>query len=106
MAIKKGLDRISCNDDDGSTAYQGVKLTNYEGAIVFLDNNYQQYITLVQDCLRDRVKLQSTQLLTHSLTILATHGWERSRHTSFGYEALDCISTRFLVPLENAGVDC
>ena len=37
---------------------------------------------------------------------MATHGWERSRHTSFGYEALDCISTRFLVPLENAGVDC
>ena len=104
--VKKVLSRISHNDDEGSVTYQGVELTNYEGAITFLDNNYQQYLTLVQDCLRNRVKLQSTELLTHSLTILATHGWERSRHTSFGYEAIECISTRFLVPLENAGVDC
>jgi hypothetical protein len=104
--VKKVLGRISRNDDEGSIAYQGVELTNYDGAITFLDNNYQQYITLVQDCLRDCVKLQSTELLTHSLTILTTHGWERSRRTSFGYEAIDCISTRFLVPLENAGVEC
>ena len=47
--IMKVLDRISCNDDERSTAYQGVELTNYEGAIAFPDTNYQQYITVVQD---------------------------------------------------------
>ena len=72
--VNNVLSRISHNDDEGSVMYQGVELTNYEGAITFLDNNYRQYLTLVQDCLRDRVKLQSTELLTHSLTILATHG--------------------------------
>ena len=60
--VKKVLSRISHNDDEGSTTYQGVELTDYEGAITFLDNNYQQYLTSVQDCLRDRVRLQSTEL--------------------------------------------
>ena len=57
----------------------------------------------MQDCLHDRVKIQSTEFLTHAITILATHGWE---NTAFGYEALEYISTRFLVPLENASVNC
>ena len=52
------------------------------------------------------MKVQNTDLLTHAITILATHGWENSENNAFGYEALDCISTGFLVPLENASINC
>ena len=45
-------------------------------------------------------------MLIRAIAIFATHGWEKSANTAFGYEALDCISTRFLVPLENASVNC
>ena len=38
--VKKVLGRISRNGDEGSTVYHGVELTNYEGAITFLENNY------------------------------------------------------------------
>ena len=37
--VKKVLNQISHNDDERSTLYQGIELTNYEGAITFLDNN-------------------------------------------------------------------
>ena len=40
-----------------------------------------------------------TELLTHAVMLLATHGWERS--PSFGHTALDAV-----VPLESASVDC
>ncbi len=52
------------------------------------------------------MKVQSTDLLTYALTILVTHGWEKSESTSFGHEALESICARFLIPLENAQVDC
>ena len=50
--------------------------------------------------------MQSTILLTHALTILATHGWERSETPAFGYRALESVCTMFTVPIENAGVNC
>ena len=33
-------------------------------------------------------------------------GREKTEDASFGYEALDSLSTRFKVPLEKAEVDC
>ena len=79
---------------------------NYDRSLSFLKNKHQEseYINVIQDCLRDCVKNRGTDLVTHAITILATHGWERSAHTAFGYEALDYISTKFLVPLENASI--
>ena len=63
-------------------------------------------MTSIQACLKDRVKAQNTDLLTYALTILAPKGWEKTEDASFGYEALDSLSTRFKVPLEKAEVDC
>ena len=60
----------------------------------------------VQDCLRDRLRLQHANILTHSLTILVTYGWGKGEDGSFAHEALESLSTRFRVPLEKAGVDC
>jgi hypothetical protein len=34
------------------------------------------------------------------------NGWERSRATTFGHEALGAICERFSVPLESAKTDC
>ncbi len=45
------------------------------------------------------------QLLTHAITLLSTHGWERSDNPSFGYAALDAICQWFRVPLEKATID-
>ena len=108
--VKKVLGRISRSNESGteSMVYQGVQLTHYERALTFCKSKHQasDYITIIQECLRDRVKIQSIDLLTHAITILATQGWEKSEDSSFGYEALQCVSTRFLVPLENANVNC
>lgn len=100
--VKKVMVRIT--EESGSVTYQCVDLKRYEEGLAFLKSRHQQYMDLVQDCLRDRVKVQSVDLLT--LTILATHGWERSESTTFGYDALESLCARFLVPLENAEVDC
>lgn len=99
---------MSHSNDSGSMVYQGVEIVNYDRSLTFLKTKHQEseYISVIQHCLRERVNVQSTDLLTYAITILATHGWEKSENTAFGYEALECISTRFLVPLENASVNC
>ena len=106
--VKKVLGWMSHSDESGSMVYQRVEIVNYDRSLTFLKNKHQEseYISVTQHCLCERVKVQSTDLLTHAITILATHGWEKSENTAFGYEALECISIRFLVPLENASVNC
>jgi hypothetical protein len=70
-SVKKVINRIK---QDGITTYQRAEITNYEGAISFLRSHQADYMEAVQDCLRDRVKIQHTDVLTHSLIILATYG--------------------------------
>ena len=85
--VKKVMARIK-NDECDSTTHQGVDLKKYDEGLTFLKRHHREYADLVQDCLRTRVKVQ------------------RSESTAFGYEALDSVCVRFLVPLENANVDC
>ena len=61
---------------------------------------------ILETCLQNRIQSQDTELLTNTITILATNGWERSESTSFGYAALNAICERFQIPLEIASVDC
>ena len=49
--------------------------------------------------------MQSIELLTHTLTILAPKDWEKTNDASFGYEVLRHLSTRFSAHLEKAKVD-
>lgn len=49
--------------------------------------------------------MQSIDLLTHALTILAPEEWEKEEDASFAYGALDSLSSRFRVPLEKAKVN-
>ena len=50
--------------------------------------------------------MQDTDLLTHAVTVLATNGWERSESSSFGHAALNAISQRFQISMEDASIDC
>ena len=75
-------------------------------AMVILKSHHAEYVELVQACLRNRIKVQSTELLCHALTILVTNGWGRSESPSFGYQALDYLTSMFSIPLENAQIHC
>ena len=103
--VKKVLTRI-IRADDGSVAYQGVELKAYERGLTYLKSHYVQWIDAVETCLRDRLKSQDTELLTHAVTLLATNGWEQTESASFGHAALDAVCERFSTPLESASVDC
>ena len=86
--------------------HQEANLTKHEEGVTCLKNHRNEYTTSLLACLRDRVKAQSTDLLTHTLTILTPQRWDKAEDASFGYEALDSLSTRFKVPLEKAKVNC
>ena len=76
--VKKILSQIK--QEYGSVTYQGAEVTKYDQAImVFLKSNHAEYVELFQACLRNRIKVQSTELLCHTLTILVTNGWEGVR---------------------------
>ena len=103
--VKKVSSRIE-HSEGGSTTYQGAELTKHEEGVAYLKLHKDQYMTSIQACLKNRLKAQNTDLLTYALTILAPKGWQKTKDASFGYEALDSLSTRFKVPLEKAEVDC
>lgn len=48
---------------------------------------------------------QHVSLLTDTITLLATHGWEKSATSVFANEAIDHLTTRFSFPLTKAGVN-
>ena len=56
-------------------------------------------------CQEECVKVQHTVLLTNTLTLLATQGWNKPDYAAFGDVALNSISTQPFVPLEPAGVN-
>ena len=56
-------------------------------------------------CLKQRMSSQHLDLLTHILTVLATHGWDRNGDVSFSDAAVTAFSTRFVNPLQKAGID-
>ena len=55
--------------------------------------------------MKKRITSQNVELLTHVLTILATHGWYRTDSASFEYTALERTAERFKIPLEKAKVN-
>ena len=84
---------------DGSITYQEARLIKHEEGVSFLKNHREDYTTAALACLKNHMKAQGTDLLTHTLTILAPKGWEKKEDASFAYGALDSLSSRFRVPL-------
>ena len=74
--VKKVTGRIK-QDENGIVTYQGSDLKKYAGALTFLKAHYVEWTEAVENCLREHIKSQHTELLTHAVTVLATNGWER-----------------------------
>ena len=98
--VKKVLSRIT--HEGSSSSYQGADLVHFSEAITFLKANHH-FSKLVLSCLKDRLATQETELLMHA--ILASQGWEKATVASFAHSAIQGISSRFQVPLEQAMVD-
>ncbi len=107
-SIKKVLQRIN-QEDTIELTYQGVTITHYPQGMTYLQNNYTFYIDAILRCLHQRLKPQNypadVKILTCALTIIATHGWEKTDDAGFGYDAIECLTTRFVTPLEEASVN-
>ena len=93
---------------ENSKTYQSVDIVRLDQALGFLKSEYRSYIDSVLACLHDRLKDSSADstTLTHSLKLLATHGWQKTEDASFGYEAIQSLAQRFAIPLQEAQVNC
>ena len=101
--VKKVTSRIQ-DTDDGAT-YQGVQVTHYKEAVTFFRLHKDEYVKAISECLKDRIKLQHTQVLTDALHLLATQGWGRSEESDFATGPINNLANRFSIPLEKSGVD-
>ena len=101
--VKVVLSRMK--HENGSVTYQGADLKELDESVAFFKANHSQYSELVQASLRDRLATQETDLLTHALTILATQGWEKAANASSAHSAIEQLSERFRVPLEQANIN-
>ena len=103
--VKKVLERIQ--QEDGTVTYQSAELKLYENGLEYIKSHHVEWAETIEACLLQRLRSQSPELelFTHTVTVLATHGWQQSENPSFAYAALDSICQRFCVPLEKAYID-
>ena len=73
-------------EEDGLVTYQGQEMKKYKD---FLKTHYSQWVEAAESCLQNRVKTGEVEIISHAITILATHGWERTSTPSFAYTALE-----------------
>ena len=72
---------MSNSDECGSMVYQGVQIVHYDRSLTSLKNKQESEYAGVIQRLVERVKVHSTDLLTYAITVMATHGWEKSTNT-------------------------
>ena len=79
----------------------------YEQGLSFLKKNSSTFTDKVLSCLHSHLKhsADTGEVLSCALNMVATHGWEKVPDTSFGYEAIQTLSTRFSAPLQEAQVN-
>ena len=73
--------------------------------VVWPTSNLTKTNTQKRLCLKDHVKVQHPDLLTDTLTVFDTQGWQKSEDVSFVNTALQNLSARFEIPLQKAQVD-
>ena len=95
------MNRITEEEIEDCTchSYQGFYIANFPSSIEYLERHFVSWIDAVTSCLRNRIKAQDIDLLSHSVTILATHGWEWQESTDFGHPALEAIASKFEIAL-------
>ena len=102
-SVKKVFSRIK--EDAGSITYQGQDLTRNEEGITFLKTHQIEYFEAVDACIQNRIKTGETEILAHAITIMATHGWNRSPTPAFAHTALNAVCQHFSSPLESSSID-
>ena len=75
------------------------KITHYHSSVVYLREYKNEFMEAVLDYLKICVKLQHVDLVTDILTILATHGWNRTESDDFADTSLLNIVNHFAEPL-------
>ena len=96
-SVKNVMSRIQHSADESATetTYQGTKITHYETAVAYLREHKNEFMEAVLDCLKSLVTLQHVDLLTDILTILATHGWNKTESDNFTNTSLQNIVNHF-----------
>ena len=61
---------------------------NYGKSVTSVSKHKNECMEAVIDCLKGCVKQQHVSLLTDILTVLATHGWNRTESHDFAYASL------------------
>ena len=95
--VKKVINRIKEEEIEDSTchSYQGFEIANVSSSMEYFERHFSSWIDGVTSNLWSRIKAQDIDLLSHSVTILATHGWEWQESTDFGHPALEAIVSKF-----------
>ena len=69
-------------------------ILKYDQAVEFLkEHKNDDYIDSVLTCMKDRVKVQHSQLLSDVLILLPTQGWDRPKINEMAELAIDRIVT-------------
>lgn len=92
------INKVLMKKTIGSITHQGWEIKNFTRGMDYHSTNYSSLVKSVESCLHNRIKSQDTELLTHDVTIMATHGWEIRKSPSFAYLAIEAISKRLEVP--------
>lgn len=108
-SVKTVLLRMkSAQDSATKKTYQGFELLYFERGLTFFEHHYAEYVHSILKCLHDRIKPQGNpdvDLLNHAIKIIAIHGWDKTEDTSFAYEAVTLLISRFTLPLQEAEIN-
>ena len=99
--LKKIVNTIIEEEIEDSTchSYQGFNIANVPSSMKYFERHFDSWIDAVTSCLRSRIKAQGIDQLSHSVTILATNGWERQESIDFGHPSLEVIASKFDITL-------
>ena len=86
--VKKVMSRTQKSGNDNVT-YQETQLVKYDQAVAYFNSAKDHVLEAIMASLKDRVTIHHPQLLKDCLTLLATHGWQRSTSDNFADLALD-----------------
>ena len=79
--------------------------TKFEQSVTILRSHKNEVVEKVLTCLKERVTVQHSTLLSHILALLATQGWEKPQNTHLANITLNNFSSHFQTPLQRVGVD-
>jgi len=73
--------------------------------MAYVERHKAEMMESILACLKNRIRNHHPELLTNVLTVLATHGWNKSDDINFAATKPDNLVQQFLTPLETSGVE-